>query len=437
MKKTKQAPAPVHWQPNPGPQTDVLTCFEREILYGGARGGGKTDASQAWLTRWFDNPKLKFLVIRRNADDLRDYMIRAREMWKHFNPEWTRNEVRLPSGASGFFGHLCDDQAYEKYQGQEFQKVIIEELTHIPNEELYLKLIASCRSTAEGLTPQVFCTTNPGNAGHLWVRRRFVDVAPPGKTFGTVDARGVELTRVFIPAKVEDNPILVEKDPGYVSFLESLPKNLRQAWRDGSWDDFEVEGAYYTKWMQEAKEKGRITGVPHETSLPVHTWWDLGIGDSMAIGFFQRIGKEWHMVDYYENSGEGIDFYVKVLRDKGYVYGEHWAPHDIEVRELTNGKTRKETAKALGIDFKVVPDLPVDDGINAVRMRFNQLWFDEKKCAQFLNAVKQYRKEWDEKRNEFKNKPYHDWTSHAADMFRYWAVTEKRADAGKVFRHPA
>ncbi len=125
-----------------------------------------------------------------------------------------------------------------------------------------------------------------------------------------------------------------------------------------------------------------------------------------------------------EQSGEGLAHYAKVLDDKGYLYDTHWAPHDIEVRELGSGLSRIETAKSLGINFKVAPKLSIEDGINAARMRFNTLWIDEEKCAPFIHCISLYHKEWDDKRGEFRNQPFHDFTSHYADALRYWAVTK-------------
>lgn len=436
MPSSKKSSKPATWwAPNPGQQTEALTRTEREVLYGGARGGGKTDASQAWLTRWFDNPKLRFLIIRRNVDDLKDWIARARIMWKFFNPDWTRGEVRLPSGATGVFGHLCDDDAYERYQGHEYQKQVIEELTHIPSEELYLKLIGSCRSTVTGLTPQVFSTTNPGNAGHLWVRKRFVDVAKAGETF--IDNFGN--SRVFIPARVEDNPVLALKDPGYIKYLDSLPKNLRQAWREGSWDDFEVEGSYYTKEMAEMKAKGRIGRYPHDPALKVYTWWDLGVSDAMTIGFFQVKQGGWYLIDYIEAVGSSVAAVAKMMQNRPYVYGGHWMPHDARVRDVVTGKERSVVAQELGLrPLTVLDALPVDDGINAARMRLGTLHINEDNCGQLVNALKSYRKEWDEVRQTFKAHPFHDWTSHGADMIRYWAMTDWNGEGGvKIVRHGA
>lgn len=189
-----------------------------------------------------------------------------------------------------------------------------------------------------------------------------------------------------------------------------------------------VKGAYYAKELADARKNGRITAVPYMKNLRVHTWWDLGIGDSTVIGFFQKAGLEWHMIDYYEATGEGLDHYAGVLQSKKYLYGYHFAPHDIEVRELGTGKSRKEIARTLDIDFRVVPNLPIYDGINALRMRFNTLWFDTQRCAKFLDALSMYQRKWNEQMGDYDDKPLHDWTSHAADMARYWAVTRENFD---------
>lgn len=183
-----------------------------------------------------------------------------------------------------------------------------------------------------------------------------------------------------------------------------------------------IVGAYYGKQMQLAESEGRITKVPYDPAVSVETWWDLGIDDAMSIWFVQRCGKEIHLIEYYEMTGEGFPFYAKELQDRGYVYSEHRAPHDIQVRELGTGKSRKETAAALGIKFITSPKLPVMDGIDTIRSILGRCWFDEKKCARGIEALKQYRKDWDDKNKIFKDHPKHDWASHGSDAFRTGAV---------------
>ena len=183
-----------------------------------------------------------------------------------------------------------------------------------------------------------------------------------------------------------------------------------------------VIGSYYGEAIRKAEADGRITNIKIDQSLQVHTAWDLGIDDSMTIWFFQVVGNEFHFVDYYENSGEGLGHYAAKLQEKGYLYGNHYAPHDIAVRELGSGKSRLEIAKSLGIDFEVAERLEIEDGINAARSVFSRCWFDKEKCDRGINALKNYRKDWDEKNKVFRKMPKHDWSSHGADGFRTFAV---------------
>jgi len=175
-------------------------------------------------------------------------------------------------------------------------------------------------------------------------------------------------------------------------------------------------GAYYAAEML-AAEKERICGVPHQANLPVDTWWDLGIGDSTAIWFAQRVGKEIHLIDYYEASGEPLAHYAKVIKEKPYLYGEHAFPHDVKARELISGKTREEALESLGLSVHTVPIHRVEDRIEAVRSTLGQCWFDAKRCARGIEALRQYRKEYDESHQTFRTKPVHDWASHGADAF--------------------
>jgi len=183
-----------------------------------------------------------------------------------------------------------------------------------------------------------------------------------------------------------------------------------------------IQGSYYAQQLMTADEEGRVSGVPYDPATAVHTSWDLGIDDSMSIWFFQVCGREIHFIDYFESSGEGINYYIKHLKDKKYVYGSHYAPHDIKIRELSTGRSRLETAKRLGIRFEVVPKLSLEDGIESCRNILNRCWFDKAKCERGLSSLRSYHKEWDEENQVFRLKPKHDWSSHGADSFRTFAV---------------
>jgi hypothetical protein len=197
-----------------------------------------------------------------------------------------------------------------------------------------------------------------------------------------------------------------------------------------------IQGAYYAQEMKTATTTGRVTNVPYDPAVGVTTAWDLGIGDSTAIFFAQYVGQEIRIIDYYESSGVGLDHYAKVLSEKGYHYVEHILPHDVQVKELGTGKSRIETLDALGIsDITIAPKLAVDDGIQAARSMIARCWFDEEDCARGIEALRQYRREFDERLKTWRGRPLHDWTSHGADAFRYLAVGKQtRQDWGEPIR---
>jgi len=195
-----------------------------------------------------------------------------------------------------------------------------------------------------------------------------------------------------------------------------------------------VFGAYYAKPIREAREQGRIGLVPHQTGIEVDTAWDLGVDDSMSIWFFQPVGKGFHFIDYYESSGYGFEHYAKVLRDKPYVYGNHWMPHDAAARVQSAGevaKSPKEMAQDLGIKpIEVVQrprnmDLILTVQIPAARNMLSRCWFDETKCSQGLMCLENYKAEYDEDKKILGSRPLHDWASHGADAFRTFAAGYK------------
>jgi phage terminase large subunit len=247
-----------------------------------------------------------------------------------------------------------------------------------------------------------------------------------------------------------------ELDPTYQRFVLNPPEDsyvVKVNWSDNPWFPKELEkerkhlmkldkvlydhiwegeclenqkGTYYGKQIEAAREGGRIGRVPIDPILPVSTFWDLGIADATAIWMVQQAGTELRVISYYENSGEGLQHYINHLhdfRDKHSItFKDHFAPHDIQVRELTSGKTRKDQARQMGIVFRVTPNIPIMDGIEAARRIFPRCYFDEKRCADGLRALSYYRCEYDEDKRVFKDRPLHDWSSHGGDSWRYFAV---------------
>lgn len=209
---------------------------------------------------------------------------------------------------------------------------------------------------------------------------------------------------------------------------EELKAALDEMGEDKYMQEFEcsfqapVEGSYYSKMIHDLEQKKHITKIESDGLARTYTGWDLGMSDSTAIWVAQLVGKEIRLVDYVENHGVGLDYYVGWLQKNDWMYATHILPHDVAVRELGTGKSRKEMLEDAGLQITVAPKFNVHDGIQSVRRILPRCWFDPEKVKQGLDALRNYRRVFDEKRNVFHDRPLHDWSSHAADAFRYLAV---------------
>ena len=215
----------------------------------------------------------------------------------------------------------------------------------------------------------------------------------------------------------------LEDDRKLVVQGEMTQDEFDQEW----YNSFEaaVKGAYYATQIAEARNQGRIKPVPYDRELLTHTVWDLGVGQALGIGFYQRVGREIRMIDFWEGQGnEGILDGIMAIQNKKYIYGKHFAPHDIKAKEETTGKTRLETAREKNIMFEVVPSISVDDGINKGKLMWSRLWVDSNNCDSWLEKVSQYKQKWNDEKQMFEDKPQHDFTSHAGDVHRYASIVE-------------
>jgi len=183
-----------------------------------------------------------------------------------------------------------------------------------------------------------------------------------------------------------------------------------------------LDGAIYAKELRLAQEEGRIRTVPYDMAKPVYTFFDLGWADNTSIWFAQTVSGELRLIDYYGNHQMPIQHYIAVLQNKGYLYGTDWLPHDARAKEQGSGRSIEEIMIAAGRNVRIVPRLSVSDGINAARTIFNRCYFDEQKCAEGLQSLRHYRYDVDPDTKQFSDRPLHDWSSHAADAFRYFAV---------------
>ena len=298
------------WEAHKGQQTLALSIDTSvyECLYGGSRGGGKTDAGIVWLLKGIVEPDFIGLCIRRNHSDLRNWIDRASQLYTTARVSGKPAVFRFPSGAKIYTGHLKDAEAYTQFQGWEIHRLLIEELGQIPREEDYLKLISSVRSTGK-IKPQIFLTCNPGGAGHQWIKKRFgIGKKKPNVAF---EDKISKRKRIFIPATIDDNPTLKNADPDYVNFLDSLPEPLRSAWRNGDWDVF--AGQYFAEFdprvhcisEEKAKTMGygddsnnRYIGIDWGFSAPFGAIWIEVTPENKVFCYRELYGKEKHPMEW-------------------------------------------------------------------------------------------------------------------------------------------
>jgi hypothetical protein len=275
------------WLPQPGPQTDFILSDAFEVVYGGARGGGKTDAvlgEFALHAESFDCDA-RGLIVRRTRTALEPAIARARQIYAPMDAVWnaSRSAFEWPHGASLAFRHLDNDVDAAKYQGHSYTRVYVEELTQFPSPAPVDKLKATLRSAA-GVRCAFRATCNPGGPGHAWVKTRYVDAGP----YQEVTENG--LARVFIPARVADNPALLKNDPAYVERLKLTGSaQLVRAWLEGDWTA--VEGAFFDGWSE--------ANIVAPFLIP--DWWtrlralDWGSASPFSIGWWTVAGDDWRV----------------------------------------------------------------------------------------------------------------------------------------------
>lgn len=259
-----------------------------------------------------------------------------------------------------------------------------------------------------------------------------------------LDPEGVTLRtesqEYFAKLKAEHGIVLTAAQKAwYVKKAEQQGDDMKREFPSTPDEAFEaaVEGAYYANEFVKIDEESRIGSVPHDKSLPVETWWDLGLNDLMTIWFMQRAGAEIHAVDYYHNSGEGLAHYAGILRDKqqdrGFLYSDHLWPHDGSTRILDEtGRKRTEVMTGLGYSPIVVERGLIQNGIEACRNTLGKCRFDEEHCDHGIRSLRNYKKEWNETLSTWRNQPQHNWACHGADGFRTGAMWTPMAHGGPI-----
>lgn len=246
----------------------------------------------------------------------------------------------------------------------------------------------------------------------------------PGYKIGSNVSFTQELQEYFIHLEEVGIKLDHEQKCWYASRHATQGEDMHREFPSTPEESWEVsnEGFYYGKQISMARAEKRIGRIPYDEALPVYTAWDLGYNDSTAIWFFQVIAKEIRLIDYCEGSGESLAYWLGVVKSKPYVYEKHLAPHDIMVHEYSSGMTRQASARKLGMNLIPVSKVDIIPGIDAARNILNRCWFDEKKCAQGIKGLENYKKEWDDRHGCWRANPLHNWASHCADAFRTLAT---------------
>lgn len=436
----------VVWQPTPK-QSEFLASADYEVLYGGAVGGGKSEALliDAWALAHGgpQHPQHRAILFRRSYPELKDLIDRSHELYPAFieGATYDKNEHRwrTPWGAMVEFGYLNHDNDRFKYRGRAWNVIGFDELTLWATSVCYLYLLSRNRTTARDLPRYMRATTNPDGVGQRWVMERFAIEEAGGPTRIPVEMEFEEedglggyryvnraFHRAFIPAKLADNKHL--RGTGYRETLMMLPPEERDALLLGLWRGNRVEGAFYFRELQAMRAQQRIGKVPHVPGVPVNTFWDLGFSDFNSIWFHQQVGLTHRFIRSYQNSGYGIDHYVKELQDlqqqHGYVYGTHYLPHDGAHHSGQTGKTMYQLLRESmpGHTFQIVPRVhKLIVGIQQTRAAMASCWIDETECADGLASLSAYRKRFNKIISAFADEPVHDSHSNYADAFRQFA----------------
>jgi phage terminase large subunit len=389
-----------------------------KVLYGG-RGGAKSwGVARALLIQASTEP-LRVLCAREFQNSINEsvhHLLQAQieALGLQAFYEIQNNAIKGANGSEFVFSGIKNNPTKIKsYEGVD--RVWVEEAQSV-SKSSWEVLIPTIRKEGS----EIWLTFNPELATDETYRRFVID-PPDDAVVAKVNwSDNPWFSKTTLPKERDE---LKRKDPdAYQNIWEG---NCRVA----------LEGAIYARELRQAQEDGRIRSVPYDASKQVHTFWDLGWADNTSVWFAQNVNNELRLIDYYSNNQLPIQHYVGVVQNKGYLYGIDWLPHDARAKEVGSGRSVEEIMLAAGRKVQIVSKLSITDGINAARTVFNRCYFDEQKCADGLQALRHYRYDVDPDTKEFSLKPLHDYSSHAADAFRYFAVSiteDVRPAVGKI-----
>lgn len=388
----------------------------RYKVYYGGRGGAKSWAFADALLTLGDSKPLRILCAREKQVSIKDsvHQLLCDRIKAHGFDRYTvtDTEIKHPNGTRFFFKGLW--QNVDNIKSAESIDIVWVEEAHSVSEDSWKKLVPTIRKPGS----EIWVSFNPDLKSDA-AYQRFVLNPPPNA--------------LVVKVSYKDNPWLSDEIRQEIDHMrETDPDEYRHVY-EGELKEF-ADGAIYAKQLRQAQDEGRICSIPIESSVEVHTAWDLGRNDTTAIWFFQVVGKEHRFIDYYEHRLVDLDHYIRVIKDKGYNYGTHYLPHDVEVTELSSQRgSRRQILEDGGIKpIKVVPRVAdINSGIEVTRKALSRCWFDEKRCMEGLDALKSYQYQWDDKHDTFRKTPVHNWASNGADALRQYAQGFREASKPK------
>lgn len=377
-----------------------------KVAFGGRAGTKSWGFARALLLQASERP-LKILCAREYQNSIRDSVhallklqVDALGLGDVYQVQ--QNDIRGKNGTSFIFRGIANNpQEIKSMEGIDIAWV--EEAQKVSDNSWEI-LIPTIRKSGS----EIWISFNPRHeTDPTWVR--FVKRRPPGAVVQKVGWR--------------DNPWLTAEMIAEKEYLKRIdPDSYEYVWEGG----FEVvrQGAYYHRLLREAEDAGRICSVPYDPAVPVHTSWDIGVDDETVIWFWQALpGGELHVIDYLDGRDEGIEYYLGEMDRRKYLWGTDYVPHDFQARNFAaGGRSAAHIAKNHGRNLHVVRRMNPNDRVQATRLIIPKCWFDKAKCDRGLEALRNYRREYDDDRQTYKNQPVHDWASHGADAFGTFAV---------------
>lgn len=395
------------------------------LLYGGSRSGKTALLVEQVISRAMRADKSRHAVFRYRFSHAKQSLALETfpEIWNILGGGYDLNSCldksdwyyKLPNGSEIWIGGLDDKERTEKILGKEYATIYFNECSQIQYASV-LKARTRLAQKTE-LSNKFYYDENPPTRGH-WTYKEFISHTRPG----TKEKLPNPDDFVSLRLNPEGNRQNISAD--YIAILEAMPEAERARFLRGEWGEA-VSGAVYGKEITIAYEDKRVCEVPYDAEVPVDVWFDLGIDDAMALIFSQNVGREVRIIDAFENTDQGINFYIEYIKSKRYVIGTIHLPHDGGHRQLATGKGIDAIFKQHFDSVRVhnrTTDLMAD--MYHTNLFLRRCWFDEENCMSLLESLEAYRREYDEDKGVYK-KPIHDWSSHFADAMRLLACFHK------------